>query len=150
MTEVSQQLYQQVILDHNRSPKNFRSIEAATHTSEGYNPLCGDRYKVYLKVDQTGLIEDVSFEGQGCAISKASASMMTEAVKGKTAVEARAMFQGFRNLLKGEAIDPAIGKLKIFSGVWKYPARVKCAGLSWHALSAALDSQSNVSTESES
>jgi nitrogen fixation NifU-like protein len=148
---VSQDLYQQVILEHNKKPKNFGKLEGATHKAEGYNPLCGDHLWVYLTVNAAGVIEKVGFEGSGCAISKASASMMTTALQGKTVDEARALFKEFHGLLLGE-LKPdetpnALGKLKIFSGIWQYPSRVKCAALSWHAMNGALNELQSVSTE---
>jgi nitrogen fixation protein NifU and related proteins len=145
-------LYQQVILEHNRKPKNFKELESATHQAEGFNPLCGDHFWVYLEVDEQHLIHKVSFTGSGCAISKASASMMTDMLKGKTVEEAREMFTEFQKLLKGE-LDPErqdhhLGKLKIFAGIWQYPSRIKCAGLCWHAMAGALrNDTTQVSTE---
>ena len=147
------ELYQEVILDHNRRPRNFRAIEAANRHAEGDNPLCGDRLSLYLKVEDD-VIKDVSFLGSGCAISKASASMMTDSVKGKTLVEARDMFDQFHQMVTGAA-DPLahqeqLGKLAVFEGVRQYPARVKCASLAWHTLRAAVDSRDEVvSTEAE-
>ncbi len=145
------ELYQQVILDHNKNPKNFRKIEGATHTAEGYNPLCGDRIQLYLTVEGDRIC-DIAFEGSGCAISKASASVMTTEVKGKAVAEARALFQKFKRLItgeNGEGADPAqLGRLAVFSGVREYPVRVKCAALAWHTLMAALEKKpDSVSTE---
>ena len=145
------ELYQQVILDHNRKPRNFRVIEDATGTAEGYNPLCGDELKVFLKVDHDGRIEDVSFEGSGCAISKASASLMTTSVKGKTVGEVEALFDEFHKLVTGD-LDPSagdhqLGRLSVFAGVSEFPARVKCASLAWHTLKGALTGGGTVSTE---
>ncbi len=146
------ELYQQVILDHNKNPKNFREIENPTHKIEGFNPLCGDHLWLYLKVNQQNVIEDISFQGDGCAISKASASMMTQTLKGKTVEEAQSLFSEFHSLLTHK-LDPEkdqhhLGKLKIFSGIWKYPARVKCAVLSWRSLKETLDgSEATVQTE---
>jgi nitrogen fixation NifU-like protein len=150
MTGLSE-LYQEVILDHNNSPRNFREIDGATQIAEGYNPLCGDRVVVYLQLDND-VIGDISFQGSGCAISKASASMMTVSLKGKTRTEAEDHFQRFHSMVTGaanRAIDPqALGKLAAFSGVCEFPARVKCANLAWHALHAALDgNRETVSTE---
>lgn len=150
MTGLSE-LYQEVILDHNNSPRNFREIDGATQIAEGYNPLCGDRVVVYLQLDND-VIGDISFQGSGCAISKASASMMTVSLKGKTRTEAEEHFQRFHSMVTGaanRAIDPqALGKLVAFSGVCEFPARVKCANLAWHALYAALDgNRETVSTE---
>lgn len=145
------ELYQQVILEHNRKPRNFGKFEPCTHHAEGYNPLCGDHLFVYLNVNADGKIEGLSFEGDGCAISKASASMMTAALKGKTPEEAKVLFDQFRRLLTRE-LDPVkdaneLGKLTVFSGIWKYPSRVKCAILSWHTMKGALDQEKSVSTE---
>lgn len=150
MTGLSE-LYQEVILDHNNSPRNFREIDGATQIAEGYNPLCGDRVVVYLQLDND-VIGDISFQGSGCAISKASASMMTVSLKGKTKTEAEDHFQRFHSMVTGaanRAIDPqALGKLAAFSGVCEFPARVKCANLAWYALHAALDgNRETVSTE---
>lgn len=145
------ELYQQVILEHNKSPRNYRKMADATHAAEGFNPLCGDHFWVYAKVDTDGRIQDVSFEGEGCAISKASASMMTATLKGKTVDEARQLAKEFTSLIKGEiSADPgsnSLGRLNIFSGIWKYPSRVKCAVLAWHAAHGALENQGRVSSE---
>jgi nitrogen fixation protein NifU and related proteins len=142
-------LYQEVILDHNRRPRNFRVIDGAT-CQEGYNPLCGDRLKVYVSVAD-GRIADVAFEGSGCAISKASASLMTEALKGRTLDEARGMFDAFQGMVTSPLGSelPALGKLAALAGVREFPARVKCASLAWHTLRAALEGESDraVSTE---
>jgi nitrogen fixation protein NifU and related proteins len=145
------ELYQEIILDHNKSPRNYRRIENPDRKIEGYNPLCGDHFTIFLKLDGD-IITDISFEGAGCAISKASASVMTAIVKGKTIDEVDALFQKFHKLVKGE-IDPSediasLGKLAAFSGVSEFPARVKCASLSWHTLHSALTSKEfRVSTE---
>jgi nitrogen fixation protein NifU and related proteins len=138
MSELSD-LYQEVILDHNRRPRNFRQIDDASRKQEGYNPLCGDRLTVYVKLDGQR-IADVSFEGSGCAISKASASLMTEALKGKTVEEARELFDRFHDMVTSspEAAAPDLGKLSVLSGVREYPTRVKCASLAWHTLKAAV------------
>ena len=146
------ELYQQVILEHNKKPRNFKELEHPTHFAEGYNPLCGDHIKIFLKVDNENRIEDISFVGDGCAISKASASMMTTSLKGKTVNEAQRLFEQFHNLIKGELNpdkDPnVLGKLTVFSGIWHYPARVKCASLSWHTMNGALEkTEKAVSTE---
>ncbi len=143
-------LYQDLILDHNRTPRNYREIENANRKAEGHNPLCGDKLTVWLRMEGD-LIEDVAFQGSGCAISKASASLMTVAVKGKRKAEAEDLFEQFRRLITG-TLQPdqqrALGKLVAFAGVAEYPVRVKCAGLSWHALRAALDRpEAVVSTE---
>ncbi|HTG31909.1 MAG TPA: SUF system NifU family Fe-S cluster assembly protein [Thermoanaerobaculia bacterium] len=135
-------LYQEVILDHNRRPRNFGPLPNANRRAEGHNPLCGDRVTVYLNVAD-GHIGAVRFEGSGCAISTASASLMTEALKGLTLEDARDLFKGFHDLVTlgaGEG-SPDLGKLAVFTGVREYPMRVKCATLAWHALMAALDAQ---------
>ena len=149
MSELSE-LYQQVILDHNKKPRNFREMEEATSSAEGFNPLCGDQLKVYMRAGE-GVVEEVSFVGTGCAISKASASMMTQAVKGKTREEAQALFEEFHRMVTGELDEEAepnhLGRLKIFAGVRDYPARVKCASLPWHTMKAALEGEETISTE---
>jgi len=141
MSELSD-LYQEVILDHNRKPRNFRVIDPATASQEGYNPLCGDRLKLYLNVEN-GIITDVAFQGSGCAISKASASLMTEAVKGKTVDQARALFEQFHHMITSPPGSPLpeMGKLAVLSGIREFPTRVKCAGLAWHTLKAAVSDQ---------
>ena len=133
------ELYQEVILDHHRKPRNFRKLEGANKSAEGYNPLCGDHIWLYVKVDN-GVVQDIGFQGSGCAISTASASMMTESLKGKTEAQAEALFERFHDLVTGklEATAPELGKLAVFSGVREYPVRVKCASLAWHTLRAAL------------
>ncbi len=145
------ELYQQTILEHNRNPRNFKKLEGATHVAEGYNPLCGDHLWVFLKVGANGTIDEAAFEGSGCAISKASASMMTTALKGKTIEEANVLFQEFHDLvighLKPDAQPNHLGKLAVFSGIWQYPSRVKCASLGWHTMHGALEKQKTVSTE---
>jgi len=146
-----QELYQDVILDHNRRPRNYRALERARQ-AEGFNPLCGDDITVYLRLDGD-VIADVSFQGSGCAISKASASLMTESVKGKTAADARALLERFQRMIMSSPDSAPIdqdhlGKLAAFAGVRQFPARVKCASLAWHTLRAALDSREEVvSTE---
>ncbi|MBI3909524.1 MAG: SUF system NifU family Fe-S cluster assembly protein [Armatimonadetes bacterium] len=145
------ELYQEVILDHHKNPRNFRILEGANRTAEGYNPLCGDRITIYLQL-QGDVITDISFQGVGCAISKASASMMTTRLKGKTRAEAEALFGKFHRVVTGQrdlAPDgPELGKLEVFAGVSEFPVRVKCASLAWHTLRAALDGGSQtVSTE---
>ena len=145
------EMYQQVILDHNRNPRNFRIIEDADRTCLGDNPLCGDKVKVYLKLNGD-VIEDVSFKGSGCAISQASASLMTTSVCGMTVDDARELFTRFHAMVtteNGSPIDDTgLGKLKAFGGVRQFPSRVKCANLSWHALRSALESRSDsVTTE---
>jgi nitrogen fixation NifU-like protein len=145
-------LYQEVILDHSKKPRNYRVLEGANHHAEGYNPLCGDRVTVYLKTGN-GRINDVSFQGSGCAISTSSASLLTETLKGKTLDEADALFEKFRALVTGEsngelAGDAPLGKLAVFSGVAEFPMRVKCATLAWHTLRSALKGEEKtVSTE---
>lgn len=151
MNNPLQDLYQEVILDHNRSPRNFRKIEGATHTAEGFNPLCGDRLNLYLNV-KDGVIDDIAFEGSGCAISKASASLMGSVLKGKSIAQAHAMFKNFHAMVTSKFDDApdteALGKLAVFSGVREFPTRVKCAILAWHALEAALTNEHQpVSTE---
>ncbi|MCU0238968.1 MAG: SUF system NifU family Fe-S cluster assembly protein [Pyrinomonadaceae bacterium] len=149
MSELSD-LYQEVILEHNKNPRNFREIENASHTADGHNPLCGDALKVYLNIEDDK-VTDVAFKGSGCAISKASASMMTQAVKGKTKAEAEILFNEFHKMVTGElnieTDDNSLGKLRIFAGVLEFPARVKCASLSWHTVHAALNEEAEVSTE---
>lgn len=145
------ELYQQVILEHNKNPRNYRKMEDASATSEGFNPLCGDHFWVYAKLSPDQKIEEITFEGDGCAISKASASMMTTALKGKTVSEAQRMIEEFTKLIKGEIeADPnknSLGRLNIFSGIWKYPSRVKCAVLAWHAAHGAFRNEETVSSE---
>jgi nitrogen fixation NifU-like protein len=146
------ELYQQVILDHNRKPRNFREMPGATHSCHGFNPLCGDDITIYLDVGADGLIRDVSFIGIGCAISKASSSLMTAHLKGKTVDEARVVFNEFHKMVLGE-MDPDkqenhLGKLTLFVGIREYPSRIKCASLPWHTAMNALDNKSEgVSTE---
>jgi len=144
-------LYQEVILDHNRNPRNFRKMENADRFLEGYNPLCGDRYTIYVKM-KGEVIEDISFQGSGCAISKASTSVMGSLLKGKTRAEAEAIFEQFHHLVRGELDVPsheeALGKLAAFSGVSEFPARVKCAILPWHTMKSVLENKADsVSTE---
>jgi nitrogen fixation NifU-like protein len=149
MSELSE-LYQQVILDHNKKPRNFHKMEAANRRAEGYNPLCGDQLTVYLDLEED-VVQDISFEGSGCAISKAAASMMTQAIKGKTRAEAETLFDEFHRMVTGELDEELtpnhLGRLTIFSGVRDFPARVKCATLSWHTMHAALRGEEVVSTE---
>jgi nitrogen fixation NifU-like protein len=149
MSELSE-LYQEVILDHNKKPRNFHKLENANRRAEGYNPLCGDQLNIYLQIDDDQ-VTDISFEGSGCAISKASASMMTQAVKGKTKVEVENLFNEFHRMAMGdldEENEPnQLGKLRIFAGVRDFPARVKCATLSWHTMRAALEGQNTATTE---
>lgn len=140
-------LYQEVILDHNKSPRNYRVMADANRKAEGYNPLCGDHVTVYLHLED-GVIRDVSFQGSGCAISKASASMMTAELKGKSEAAAEELFENVHKMLTGTVNDGAekIGKLKILSGVSKFPARVKCASLAWHTVNAALHGDTQPAT----
>ena len=146
------ELYQQVILDHNRKPRNFRVLEGANRTAEGYNPLCGDQITLYLNVED-GVIKDAGFQGKGCAISKASASMMTASVIGKRVDEAEALFQRVHAMLTsdsslGDTDGDGVGKLAVFAGVREFPSRIKCAVLPWHTLRAALSGAAEpVSTE---
>ncbi|CAN5783502.1 SUF system NifU family Fe-S cluster assembly protein [soil metagenome] len=143
-------LYQEVILDHNKNPRNFRELETATNTADGNNPLCGDALRVYVEMEDDR-VKDVAFKGSGCAISKASASMMTQIVKGKSKEEAEVLFDEFHKMVTGEldteTDENQLGKLKIFAGVLEFPARVKCASLSWHTLHAALSGEEEISTE---
>ncbi|MFP5287887.1 MAG: Fe-S cluster assembly sulfur transfer protein SufU [Thermoanaerobaculia bacterium] len=140
-------LYQEVILDHNRAPRNFGTLANANRESEGHNPLCGDRVKIFLHV-AGDRIEGIAFQGSGCAISTASASLMTEALKGKSVEEARRLFHGFHGLLTAGGEADGLGKLAVFAGVREYPIRIKCATLAWHAAQAALDQKDHpVSTE---
>ncbi len=149
MTPELRELYQSVILDHHKKPRNFHKLEDANHHAEGYNPLCGDRVSVYLKL-AGDVVQDVAFVGSGCAICTASASMMTERLKGKTRAEAEALFQQFHELLTGteEPEEETLGKLAVFSGVRAFPIRVKCATLPWHTFRAALQGEEQtISTE---
>jgi nitrogen fixation protein NifU and related proteins len=142
-------LYQQVILDHHRKPRNCYVMSCATRTADGHNPLCGDTVKVYLRISD-GRIEEISFQGSGCAICTASTSLMTESVKGKTVAEATQLFRTFHDMLTGVAAEQGLdlGKLMVFEGVREYPVRVKCATLAWHTLKAAMEGEdAPVSTE---
>ena len=149
MSELSD-LYQQVILDHNKKPRNFHKLEAANRSAEGHNPLCGDQLIVYMQLEDE-VVKDISFEGSGCAISKAAASMMTQSLKGKTRAEAEKLFDEFHRMVTGqldeEATPHQLGRLTIFSGVRDFPARVKCASLSWHTMHAALNNEAMSSSE---
>ena len=149
MSHVSE-LYQEVILDHNKKPRNFHKLESPTHTAEGYNPLCGDHLNIYLNVEGDEL-KEIAFEGSGCAISKAAASMMTQAVKGKTREHVERLFNEFHSMVTGEFDEDTeqnvLGNLKIFAGVRDFPVRVKCATLPWHTMLAALNNEQTVSTE---
>lgn len=146
-------LYQEIILEHNRKPRNFREMDDANRTIQGRNPLCGDELTLWMKVEGDA-ITDVSFKGQGCAISKASASLMTAAVKGKSRAEAEQLFEQFHKLVKGELADAdqkALGSLRAFAGVAKFPNRVKCASLAWHAMHSAISTNENeVTSDPES
>lgn len=149
------ELYQQLILEHNKTPRNFKKLDSPTHDAEGFNPLCGDHYHVWLQVDGDR-ISDIGFQGSGCAISKSSASMMTSAVKGATVDEAKALFEKFHTVIMTKIGEPIpeekieeLGSLGALAGVREFPARIKCASLAWHALNAALEEkQKNISTES--
>ncbi len=152
MSSDLRELYQEVILDHSRKPRNFHDMTEPSARAEGFNPLCGDRLTLFLKMEN-GVVRDASFQGAGCSISTASASMMTEVVKGKTAAEAEALFERFHALITAspdhahESPAPELGKLAVFSGVCEFPVRVKCASLAWHTLKAALGKGGAVSTE---
>ena len=140
-----------MILDHNRKPKNYREIEDATHKAEGHNPLCGDHIWVFLKISESNIIEDISFTGDGCAICKASASMMTISLKGKSVEELHLTFNNFIKLITGKEcsnLPSEFRKLRVFSGVKQYPTRIKCAGLVWHTVVGALKGKNEVNTES--
>lgn len=142
-------LYQQVIMDHKKNPRNFREIVDANHMAHGNNPLCGDALVVYVKLNN-GVIEDVSFQGSGCAISVASASLMTETLKGKTLEEAEKLYDNVHNALTGESENAELaGKLQVLGGVKEFPARVKCATLSWHTVHAAMDNDHDISVSTE-
>ncbi|HEY3863581.1 MAG TPA: SUF system NifU family Fe-S cluster assembly protein [Verrucomicrobiae bacterium] len=147
MNEDLNELYQQVILDHSRKPRHFHVLPEANRTAEGNNPLCGDHYTVYLRLED-GIIRDISFQGEGCAISKAAASMMADQLKGKTAGDARAYFTQYQSMVTtGKMDETAMGKLCAFAGVSHFPARVKCAILPWHAMLAGLDGTAAASTD---
>lgn len=138
MSDSLRELYQEMILDHGRHPRNFGPMPTATHQQEGYNPLCGDQVKIYIHENE-GVLDSLSFEGKGCAISMASASLLTECLKGKTRAELQVIFSKFLNLVtQGTACD-SLGKLSVLAGVQEFPARVKCATLAWHTLLAALE-----------
>jgi nitrogen fixation NifU-like protein len=151
MDDSLRELYQEVILDHSRHPRHFGALESATHMGQGYNPLCGDRVTVYLHVDTAGRIEDVSFEGRGCAISQASASLMTEMVKGRSVAETEELMGGFLHLVKGENANALGGedreRLDVMAGVSAFPMRVKCATLAWHTMKSALEGGTAAKTE---
>jgi nitrogen fixation protein NifU and related proteins len=141
-------LYQEVILDHGRNPRHFHALENASHEAHGHNPLCGDRVHLYLKIGPSGLVEDVAFEGKGCAISMASASMMTELVLGKEVKEARVLADAFYQLAKGETVEAPLlaedrEQIEVMAGVSQFPMRVKCATLAWHTFEAAFDQKAD-------
>jgi nitrogen fixation NifU-like protein len=142
------ELYQEVILDHNKRPRNFRTIEGASHHADGYNPLCGDKLSLTVQIDGDQ-IADVAFVGSGCAISKASASLMTDTLKGKSVAEARVLFERFHRMVTTPPDQPVedMGKLSVLAGVREFPVRVKCASLAWHTLKAALERKESTSTE---
>jgi nitrogen fixation protein NifU and related proteins len=146
------ELYQETILDHSKKPRNFREMPEATGRAQGFNPLCGDKATVYVRLED-GIVKDVSFKGAGCSISTASASMMTESLKGKSREEVERLFERFHDLVTsdpsraGENAAPELGKLAAFSGVCEFPVRVKCASLPWHTLKAALQGEGQASTE---
>ncbi|MHB1688409.1 MAG: Fe-S cluster assembly sulfur transfer protein SufU [Ignavibacteriaceae bacterium] len=151
MNSELKELYLEVILDHNKNPRNFRKIENANHFAEGYNPLCGDKINIYVEVED-GKIKDISFQGSGCAISKASASLMSSIVKGLSIEEAKALFEKFHDVITGKITDEEniekLGKLAVFAGVKDFPSRVKCASLAWHTMVAAFkQEEKTVSTE---
>lgn len=147
MTSELRDLYQQVILDHNRKPRNFRTLPSPSQAAEGYNPLCGDRLTVEIALEGD-VIRDIGFQGSGCAISKASASMMTSDLKGKTVAEAEEAFERFRAMLTQDGPDAELGKLGVFAGVREFPSRIKCATLAWHTVHAALAGEAEpVTTE---
>ena len=151
MDDSLRELYQEVILDHSRHPRHYGPLAEATHSGEGYNPLCGDRVKVYLVVDGDERIEGIKFEGRGCAISQASASLMTEALKGRTLDEAHELMSGFLHLVKGEESPELSGedreRLEVMAGVSAFPMRVKCATLAWHTMRSALEGGGTAKTE---
>jgi len=156
MLDELRELYQEVILDHGKNPRNLRRIEDADHSAHGHNPMCGDTLQVYLKTNGQGIIEDVSFVGKGCAISMASASMMTEILKGKTVREAEVLFEGFHRLCTEDDADlsaaietdeDAVDRLQVLAGVREFPVRVKCATLAWHTLDAAIHEKKEITTE---
>jgi nitrogen fixation protein NifU and related proteins len=143
-----QDLYQEVILEHSKHPRNFRAMDTANRTAEGYNPLCGDHYTIFLNLAGDA-IQDISFQGSGCAISKASASMMSQMLKSKTTEQAEELFNKFHGVVTGTQMDDAesLGKLAVFAGVASFPTRIKCATLAWHTLHAALEGKQVASTE---
>ncbi len=144
-------LYQQVIVDHNKSPRNFHAMPDATNKAEGFNPLCGDKLTLYFKLDDKNVIRDISFEGSGCAISTASASLMTEQLKGKSMAEVKALFSRFHDMVTSDPTVPAdvegLGKLAVLGGVREFPSRIKCATLCWHTFNTALAGDESATTE---
>ncbi len=152
MDDSLRELYQEVILDHSRHPRHFGAMEGATHMGEGHNPLCGDRVKIYLMIDKDGRIADIKFEGKGCAISQASASLMTEMLEGRTLAEADKLMGGFLHLVKGEEVGDDLNEddretLNVMAGVSAFPMRVKCATLAWHTMKSALEGGSTAKSE---
>ena len=154
MLDELRELYQEVILDHGKTPRNFRALENASHSAAGNNPMCGDALVLYLAVDEGGLIQDVSFQGKGCAISVSSASMMTEILKGKTVEQAKSLFEMFHKMCTEDDFFPpedadedALERLSVLAGVKTFPMRVKCATLAWHTMDAALNGNQEISTE---
>ncbi len=151
MDDTLRDLYQEVILDHSRHPRHFGKLEGATHSGEGHNPLCGDRVKIYLKVDKDGRVADIAFEGKGCAISQASASLMTDMLKGRSVEEAETLMGGFLHLVKGEDATGLDAddreRLDVMAGVSAFPMRVKCATLAWHTMKSALEGGEAAKTE---
>lgn len=153
MDDELKELYQEIILDHGKHPRNFGELAGASHEADGYNPLCGDKIHIYLKLSPNGLIEDAGFEGKGCAISIASASIMSEILKGKSVADGKALMEAFLTMVKGEDDEPedvdedALNHLRVMSGVSQFPMRVKCATLAWHTFSAAADGDNNATTE---
>jgi len=148
---MNNELYQQTILDHNKKPRHYEKLKVYTHMAEGFNQLCGDHYYIYLSIAPDETIQEISFEGSGCAISKASASLMTSRLKGKSVKEAKLLYDQFHYLITGkldlEKDTHQLEKLAVFSGIWQYPMRVKCASLCWHTLRGALEQTKTVSTE---
>ena len=155
MNDDLRDLYQEVILDHGKNPRNFRHPEDATCTAHGDNPLCGDQLTVYLTVDENGVVSDAAFEGRGCAISVASASLMTELVRGKSEADVRRLFEGFHLLATGDEgempsdLTDELDRLQVLSGVREFPMRVKCATLAWHTMKAALLGENKTTTETK-
>ena len=151
MDQALRELYQEVILDHSRHPRHFGALEDATHTGEGYNPLCGDRVKIYLALDGESRIKDIKFEGKGCAISQASASLMTDMLVGRSVGEAESLMGGFLHLVKGEDANGLAEedreRLEVMGGISEFPMRVKCATLAWHTMKSALEGGSSAHTE---